>query len=88
MGFYVNWYDKNITKGKNGYDGTWKKAEYGYFDPDAIIVNKKYDNKKQTGKSYHFHFVFLPFVSCSSSFSAVFFFFLFINVLNIFKIVW
>lgn len=42
MGFYVNWYDKNITKGKNGYDGTWKKAEYGYFDPDAIIVNKKY----------------------------------------------
>ena len=45
MGFYVNWYDKNITKGKNGYDGTWKKAEYGYFDPDAIIVNKKDDLK-------------------------------------------
>lgn len=42
MGFYVNWYDENISKGTNGYDGRWVEAEPKYFDPNAPILNKKY----------------------------------------------
>ena len=42
MGFYVNWYDENISKGTNGYDGRWVEAEPKYFDPIAPVLNKKY----------------------------------------------
>ena len=42
MGFYVNWYDENISKGINGHDGKWLDAEDKYYDPKVSIVNKKY----------------------------------------------
>ncbi len=40
MGFYVNWYEENISAAKEKHDEKWCEVKDKYFDPYTPIVNK------------------------------------------------